>query len=134
MITNNFIEYMGAQGLAPAELNDARYINVTGTVVYNSFTAGYESRIYIGSGTTTPSKSDYKIEQEVSNFRATKSNNLFYGTYKNSGSSDVTITEVALLWTSREHSPICMVREVLETPVVVKAGETQVFTVSFNFS
>lgn len=133
MITDNFITYMGAQGLTPLELNEAFYKNVTGMEVQDSFTAS-ESRIYIGSGTTTPSKSDYKIEQEVANFIATKSGNLFYGTYKNSGSSDVTITEVALLWTSRGHSPICMVREVLETPVVVKAGETQVFTVSFNFS
>lgn len=133
MITDNFITYMGAQGLTPLELNEAFYKNVTGMEVQDSFTAS-ESRIYIGSGTTAPSKSDYKIEQEVANFIATKSGNLFYGTYKNSGSSDVTITEVALLWTSRGHSPICMVREVLETPVVVKAGETQVFTVSFNFS
>lgn len=134
MITDNFITYMGAQGLAPLEGKTAAYKNNSGYEQQDFFTANYESRIYIGSGTTTPSKSDYKIEQEVANFIATKSGNLFYGTYKNSGSSDVTITEVALLWETRSHWSICMVREVLETPVVVKAGETQVFTVSFNFS
>lgn len=134
MITDNFIKYMGAQGFAPLEAKTALYKTSIGDEMWDYFTASYESRIYIGSGTTTPSKSDYKIEQEVANFIATKSGNLFYGTYKNSGSSDVTITEVALLWTSSDHFQICMVREVLETPVVVKAGETQVFTVSFNFS
>lgn len=134
MITDNFIKYMGAQGLAPLEEKTALYKIASGPEKWDFFGARYESRIYIGSGTTTPSKSDYKIEQEVSNFIATKSGNLFYGTYKNSGFLDVTITEVALLWMSRDNWPICMVREVLETPVVVKAGETQVFTVSFNFS
>lgn len=134
MITDNFIKYMGAQGLAPLEQKNTPYKIVFGGEGWGFFGAGYESRIYIGSGTTTPSKSDYKIEQEVANFIAKKSNNLFYGTYKNSGSSDVTITEVALMWTTDNNYQVCMVREVLETPVVVKAGETQVFTVSFNFS
>lgn len=134
MITDNFIKYMEAQGLTPLEEKVALYKTASGDAMWDFFGAHYESRIYIGSGTTSPSKSDYKIEQGVANFIATKSNNLFYGTYKNSGSSDVTITEVALLWTSRDNFSICMVREVLETPVVVKAGETQVFTVSFNFS
>lgn len=105
------------------------------------------SNIVIGTGTTPPVATDYRIENEVSTnltyialktyVDPEKGTITYDKTMKYTGTDTLTITELGLTWpvyftsaSSYNAQQILVYRELLENPLVVQSGET--FTVSIT--
>lgn len=143
MITENLSKYLAY--VAFRRDPNATQITMKGqggeTITESEFwniNADSQYKIAIGSGTTPPKKTDYKLENQI---HANVCNIDMQGgmataswAYKNTTSSDKTITEVGLL----THHPVrgtwMLARELLEKPVAVKVGEVKTFSITLDFN
>lgn len=106
--------------------------------------------ILVGSGTTAPTADDYKLENFIADIRYMGCNCSDYGgtftitnTIQNITENDVTINEVGLHAYCNYASTYppsystfyhMLTREVLPAPIILKAGETRVFSISINLN
>lgn len=94
-------------------------------------------KIAIGRGTTPPKKTDYRLENQIAESACVIDMQGGMATaslaYKNTTSSDITVTEVGLL-THGMYQNWMLARELLENPVTVKAGEVKSFSITLDFN
>lgn len=116
-------------------------INRTGTLGN-----GY---LMLGTGTTTPTADDYCLESPIYtnlscdsvSVSRTSLTKTYTATFANSGSSDITVTEVGfiayILYTytpnDERSDTFLMDRTVLDTPVTIPAGESRTITYTLSF-
>ena len=111
----------------------------------NPSTAKY-SGIYLGTGTTPPQKSDYKLEAVIaSGLSISNGRRLFLdegnGKYsysaqavvKNTSGADITITEMGY-YGYLSVGAILFERRVLDNPITIKAGESKLLTNKITFN
>ena len=98
-----------------------------------------------GAGSKQVSLEDYNLETIINNLsyqtssvETTKEGYTVITSAKNNTSTDIIVSEVGLFCRGQssplasEH-PFMLTRNVLETPITIKAGETKTFTVTINF-
>ncbi len=116
-------------------------INSTGTIGN-----GY---LMLGTGTTAPTANDYHLESPITtnlscdsvSVSRTSLTKTYTATFTNSGSSDITVTEVGFIVyiyyvysSNNENSDhFLMDRTVLETPITIPAGESRTVTYELSF-
>ena len=104
--------------------------------------------IFFGTGTTLPTREDYTLESPITNGTLSSScggvlkgldadQARLYATHevKNSGSTDVTITEVGVFGCASDTSTnvFLLDRTVLDTPITIPAGQSKSITVAVQF-
>lgn len=116
-------------------------INRTGTIGN-----GY---LMLGTGTTTPTADDYRLESPITTNLSCDSVSVsrtsliktYTATFTNSGSSDITVTEVGFIVCifynysnqDQKSNNFLMDRTVLETPITIPAGESRTVTYELSF-
>lgn len=116
-------------------------INRTGTMGN-----GY---LMLGTGTTAPTEDDYRLESPITtnlscdsvSVSRTSLTKTYTATFTNSGSSDITVTEVGFIVyilynytnTDERSDHFLMDRTVLDTPITIPAGESRTVTYELSF-
>jgi hypothetical protein len=116
-------------------------INCTGTIGN-----GY---LMLGTGTTAPTADDYCLESPITtnlscdsvSVSKTSLTKTYTATFTNSGSSDITVTEVGFIVyilyaysaTTENSDNFLMDITVLETPITIPAGESRTVTYELSF-
>lgn len=134
-------DYHYWQSLWCCARNALSTINSTGTIGN-----GY---LMLGTGTTTPTADDYCLESPITKNLSCDSISVsrtsliktYTATFANSGSSDITVTEVGFIvyilynysTTSENSDNFLMDRTVLDTPVTIPAGESRTITYTLSF-
>jgi hypothetical protein len=145
------------------EVGNSLWVNTYLNEIYENATLGdysidtfYNgSYIFLGSGTTVPTKDDYTLEvpytyasdglhvvSMAKSYKETYTTNRVYTiTVKNNSNEDITVSEIGwfLAWctdgttgaTPSAYFKNLMAREVFE-PVTIKPGETRAFTMSIE--
>lgn len=107
--------------------------------IANSESVG-SSTIKVGTGTTAPTADDYNLEDEATGVTCDSvsvglSGNLtkiYTGTFANSTSSDVNITELGLFLKNNYYS-FMLDRTILSTPITIPAGQSKSITYEIAF-
>jgi hypothetical protein len=103
----------------------------------------------LGTGTTAPTADDYRLESPITTNLSCDSVSVsrtsliktYTATFTNSGSSDITVTEVGFMIyifynyssTTENSDHFLMDRTVLETPITIPAGESRTVTYELSF-
>jgi hypothetical protein len=103
----------------------------------------------LGTGTTAPTADDYRLESPITTNLSCDSVSVsrtsliktYTATFTNSGSSDITVTEVGFMiyifynysTTTENSDHFLMDRTVLETPITIPAGESRTVTYELSF-
>lgn len=104
----------------------------------------------LGTGSTAPTADDYCLELPITTNLSCDSVSVsrtsliktYTATFTNSGSSDITVTEVGfIVYINYEHTysssfsadDFLMDRTVLETPITIPAGESRTVTYELSF-
>ena len=99
--------------------------------------------IAFGSGTTPPQKTDYKIENRItdgltySNNSTSKANNIanWVQTVQNTSSEPITISEVGLFSAiNTTYITVLLTRTVLDNPVVLQPNDVKTFTITIDYN
>ena len=109
----------------------------------NGFSFGYYKGIILGTGTTPPAYSDFRMENyntglTYSNETASWSapNVILTESATNNTDADITVSEIGVFGTdsnsNQYYNKVLYTRNVIE-PVTIKPGETKTFTVKINF-
>lgn len=118
------------------------YYSDTGTSeAYCPFYRG----IAFGSGTTSPKKTDYKLENYITTGLTYSGNNTnqadgivnWVQTVQNTSTAQITITEVGLFSKNRysgNYTVFLLTRTVLDTPVVLQPNEVKTFTITIDYN
>ena len=144
MITENLSQYLAyvAFNKMPND-RQVRIISTNGVILddyRNWFINEYDYfqfKIALGSGTTPPKKTDYKLGNQIT--EATAKTDMTKGmatasiTYKNTTNSDIVATEIGLLH-DRQSTQWLLARELFEKPVTIKAGEVKSFSITLDFN
>lgn len=95
--------------------------------------------IGLGSGVTEPTESDFRLSSAITGLTlvgSTKFNRndtsilTVVSVYKNNTGHDVTVNEIGLMYSdTTDETTYLLGREVLDSSVTIKAGETYTFTV-----
>lgn len=95
--------------------------------------------IGLGSGVTKPTESDFRLSSAITGLTlvgSTKFNRnntsilTVVSVYKNNTGHDVTVNEIGLMYSdTTDETTYLLGREVLDSSVTIKAGETYTFTV-----
>lgn len=104
----------------------------------------YSSWLIIGTGTGTVSENDYCLFNQDSNCTcvsaaSSTTSNLtksYTATFQNNSESDVTITETGVAgqcWLYNDYFTVLLEHTLLETPVIIPAGETRTITYVWSF-
>ena len=102
------------------------------------------SCLIIGTGTGTVSESDYSLFNQdsdctcVSASSSTTSNltKSYTATFQNNSESDVTVTETGIIgktWVNNNFYKLLLEHTLLETPVIIPAGESRTITYEWVF-
>ena len=126
----NYHDYVPAGSTSSSTLNLSQFV-ITGT--------GTKFCIRLGSGVTEPTESDYKLDSAITGLTlvgSTKFNRndtsilTVVSVYKNNTDHDVTVNEIGLMYSNTtDETTYLLGREVLDSSVTIKAGETYTFTV-----
>lgn len=139
LITNDYDEFY----IVPYLKKTRQIINTnesdnTGVGVFTAF----------GSGSSVESSLDYKLESELDTLTLiNNTTNIVSGafvitsTVKNSTDEDILISELSTFMNSMRtimndpyySKTFMLTRNVLETPITIKPGETKTFTITINF-
>lgn len=122
-------------------LSSKGYTSTSETPFYGPFSRG----IAFGSGTTPPQKTDYKLENYITNGLTYSGNNTnktdgvanWVQTVQNTSTAQITITEVGLFSKYEEggsFSSFLLTRTVLDTPVVLQPNEVKTFTITIDYN
>ena len=162
MLTKNFYKLLLSNMFARGETIEITKPNGTVTTTTNSnyllsglsyvscceFATGVYGTFF-GTGRTPPTMDDYKLEspitdgtlhsQSVTPLRGFEQDHArLYATHEvhNSGSNDVTITEVGVfgLGASISDNAFLLDRTVLDTPITIPAGGSKSITVAIQFN
>ena len=142
MITNSLREYLAYVAFRRMPYGtQIRMININGSPLddYRDWYIDNNSKykIALGSGTTPPKKTDYRLGNQITDAPArldmTKGMATASITYKNTTNSDIVATEIGLI-NADEHEPWLLARELFEKPVTIKAGETKSFSITLDFN
>ena len=138
MTTNNYVALEGSfQSIAPVM---GSYYDNSGS---NGFKFGYYKGIILGTGTTPPAYSDFRMENyntglTYSNATASWSapNMILTESATNNTDSDITVSEIGVFGmdsnNNQYYNKVLYTRNVIE-PVTIKPNETKTFTVKINF-
>ena len=119
-----------------ASSTSSSYLNLS-----QFLTDGTATKFYIGlgSGVTEPTESDFRLSSAITGLTlvgSTKSNRnntsilTVASVYKNNTDHDVTVNEIGLMYSdTTDETTYLLGREVLDSSVTIKAGETYTFTV-----
>ena len=154
MLTENFIKLLyGVTGMDIDHNTDGIGINIKGekgrlNKFQTMFGSGFwtNSGFQIGTGTTPPVPSDYKLESPITeNYNCTplakrilnidgKTVIEIYGNITNTGSEAITVNEFGWYcsYETSETYRYLYAREVFNTPAVIKPGEVQAFSVRIS--
>ena len=121
----------------------ARAAALSDTLKTNSDNAG-TSCLIIGTGTGTVSENDYCLFNQYSDCTcgsasSSTTSNLtksYTATFQNNSESDVTITETGIvgdIWVYNSFYKLLLEHTLLETPVIIPAGETRTITYVWSF-
>lgn len=143
MITDNLSKYLAY--VAFRRDPDATQITMTGqggeTITESEFwniNADSKYKIAVGSGTTPPKKTDYKLANQITAGICSIDMRGGMATaslaYKNTTSSDKTVTEIGLLTYHPTRGTWMLARELLKNPVTVKVGEVKSFSITLDFN
>lgn len=129
-------------GSSVYSISGSRYSNTTGS---NSIdTVGVYRGIVLGTGTTPPTYSDFRIETPVDS--TGYSNNSYFisedcqqvltQSYTNKSSEDIIVTELGLFVTDSDanenYAKVLLTRNVI-SPVTIKPNETKTFTIKIDY-
>ena len=97
--------------------------------------------IKVGTGTTTPTQNDYKMQNEATGITCDAAstgftNNLtktYTATFSNSTASDINITELGLFVQDYDDNDFLLDRTVLSTPITIPAGQSKSITYEIAF-
>ena len=105
--------------------------------------------LMLGTGTTAPTADDYLLESPITTNLSCDSVSVsrtsliktYTATFTNSGSSDITVTEVGFIVyilytyssTTENSDSFLMDRTVLDTPITIPAGESRTVTYELSF-
>ena len=105
--------------------------------------------LMLGTGTTAPTADDYSLESPITtnlscdsvSVSRTSLTKTYTATFTNSGSSDITVTEVGFIVyiyyiqsnSDEKSDSFLMDRTVLETPITIPAGESRTVTYELSF-
>lgn len=102
--------------------------------------------IAYGNGTTIATSNDYNLESEITDLTLlgnsvfiTDNGYVVTSSIKNTSNEDIIVKELGLFETSNGKDihearlTFMLTRNVLETPITIKAGETKTFTITINF-
>lgn len=105
--------------------------------------------LMLGTGTTAPTADDYRLESPITTNLSCDSVSVsrtsliktYTATFTNSGSSDITVTEVGFMIyifynysnTTENSDHFLMDRTVLDTPITIPAGESRTVTYELSF-
>lgn len=118
-----------------------------GNIGYSASNSGSSYYIIakVGSGTTTPTKDDYKLETpldtltQVSNNPYLNGEGLFFGVstlYRNDTANAITVNEVSLQWygltAQNQWQFLALTRSVLSTPVTIQPNEIYNFSIEIK--
>ena len=142
MITDNLRKYLAYVAFRRMPYGtQIRMININGAPL-DDYTNWYfnnnpKYKIALGSGTTPPKKTDYRLGNQITDAPArldmTEGMATASITYKNTTNSDIVATEIGLL-DDNEHGHWLLARELFEKPVTIKAGETKSFSITLDFN
>ena len=142
MITNSLREYLAYVAFRRMPYGGQITVtNINGTQLddYRNWYINDNSKykIALGSGTTPPKKTDYRLGNQITDAPArldmTEGMATASITYKNTTNSDIVATEIGLL-DDNEHGHWLLARELFEKPVTIKAGETKSFSITLDFN
>lgn len=154
MLTENFMKLLyGTSGMDIDHTSDGIGINVTGQEArlnkFNTmFGSSYwgNSKFQIGTGTTQPVFSDYKLESPITekydcttlSKRVLSINGKtvieIYGNITNTGSEAITVNEFGWCcsYQNSDQYRFLYAREVFDTPAVIEPGAVQAFSVRIS--
>ena len=105
--------------------------------------------LMLGTGTTAPTVDDYRLESPITTNLSCDSISVsrtsliktYTATFTNSGSSDITVTEVGFIvymnyqlsGDAEKADNFLIDRTVLDTPVIIPAGESRTVTYELSF-
>lgn len=100
--------------------------------------------IAYGAGTTIATSNDYKLESEITDLTLlgnsvfiTDNGYVITSSVKNTLGGAIRVKELGVFETSRSEYGVrktfMLTRNVLETPITIKPGETKTFTITINF-
>lgn len=105
--------------------------------------------LMLGTGTTAPTADDYHLESPITtnlscdsvSVSRTSLTKTYTATFTNSGSSDITVTEVGFIVyilylysnSNKKSDNFLMDRTVLDTPITIPAGESRTVTYELSF-
>lgn len=122
--------------------NNTKYISGS----YGSSNVGIG--LVIGSGTTPPELTDYKLENEVTSGFTENTGSVTFGSDKIilsmtiTATSAITINEVGIravmsaisLSSTRDQSSVLLTRSIISEPAVLNSGDTKTFTVEIDYN
>lgn len=154
MILQNFQKMFassnGYPDTYPTKMNNTTgHINFNFNMNYVHYTSTANTNgwwVDIGFGDTAPTASDYKLADSNAldnptlnfvsgtNYRPTGKLIALTGTFQNNTTNAVTVKEVGLCSRNgTQANNVLLVREVLDTPIVMAPGEIRSFTIALDF-
>ena len=163
MLTNNFYKIMLSlmtkpgqtifptkyDGTSSSPISDPRYLFEGLRYVKSGGFASGMYGTYFGTGTTPPTRADYKLEAPITSnalySTATEAplvsydedHARLYMTHEvhNAGTTDVTVTEMGVFGGASDTSKVIFLldRTVLDTPITIPAGGSKSITVAIRF-
>lgn len=120
------------------------FLNKSKQAILTSDTTTEGVFIAYGNGTTIATSNDYNLESEISgltllgnSLSITDNGYITTSSIKNTSNEDIIVKELGIFETSKsqygDRSTFMLTRNVLETPITIKAGETKTFTITINF-
>lgn len=155
MITKNFMACIIAQTdtnlnvsakKVDGEYITQRYGNISNFLGYESsngldYSAGQSMRLLFGSGNSSASIDDYKLESLITDYSVLAHSKTSIGTYDTlctvfsrtiQANSNITIKEYAIVGVDNSGNALLLAREVLPEPVVLQPGEKHTFTMTIS--
>ena len=105
------------------------------------YSAGQSMRLLFGSGDSSASIDDYKLESLITDYSVLAHSKTSIGTYDTlctvfsrtiQANSNITIKEYAVVSVNSSGDTLLLAREVLPEPVVLQPGEKHTFTMTIS--
>lgn len=141
MITRNGSLWFGKHLIAGKDITGAdSMIRIDGTRSPSPDFSNLDYELIVGSGSTLPALSDYKLESKFNNNVLTPSpstievnttangNVIFTQSFTNVSSSNVTVSEIGILADFHSYDDYMLSREVLSQPRTIAPNETVTFS------
>ena len=142
-LVNTSGSYVTIKQAQYANSDNGYHVNVFVNALNNLANAGNygSSTIKVGTGTTTPTQNDYKMQNEATGITCDATSTGFTSnltktytaTFSNSTVSDINITELGLFVQDYNENDFLLDRTVLSTPITIPAGQSKSITYEIAF-